>query len=92
MTISCGSGLQERGWDTNTMTKASPDTPVSQLKLFVGFHLTAILEEVGKGVSWQPEGPASLASIKHVHYIQTKVTLQPLYVIVSTVQHLCVSV
>ena len=59
----------------NAYTYTLPDSPVGQLKLFVGLHTTAVLKQKGQGVPGQVEDTARLSCVKHVDHVEPKVSL-----------------
>ena len=70
------------------MSYIRPDSPVGQLKLFVGIDTAEMLHEVRQRVPRETENSRRLASVEHVHNVHTQVTLQPFNVAVGSVQYL----
>ena len=49
---------------------------------------TEVLQKVGQAVAWVLKHSGGLASVKHVGHVDAKVSLQPLNVLVGTMQYL----
>ena len=58
-----------------TTAYTSPDSPVSQLELFISLHTAAVLKQKGQGVLGQVENTAGLPRVKHVDNVESKVSL-----------------
>ena len=64
------------------------DPPVGQLVLLVSYHSTVALEQVCKAKALQLKNPCSLTCVEHIYDIDSKISLQPLDIHVSSMQHL----
>ena len=84
--------FQEGGGGGGEGKEVLPYPPVCQLKLFVHLDVAAILKKKGERVFWQAKDPTRLSCVKHVHYVETKVSLEPLDVHVCSMEYLSVHV
>lgn len=65
-----------------------PHTPISQLVLLVSQNLAVGLEQEGKAELPEAQRSGSLSSVEHVDDVEAEVSLQPLDILTSTVEHL----
>ena len=63
-------------------------TPICQLVLLIGEHLTVSLQEESQAKLLHTKCLGGLTSIKHVDDVEAKVTLKPLDISISSMKHL----
>ena len=63
-------------------------SPVSQLVLLVCQHSAVVLEEESQAEAWFLQDSRCLSRVKHIDNVEAKVFLEPLHIVVSSVQHL----
>ena len=88
--VSCrhSSGAQAPDNSPNYSMKLKPDAPVFKLELFVSVDVAVILEKILQSVTCKAERPRRLMRVKHSDDVDAKVTLQPQYVVVGTMEYL----
>ena len=62
-----------------------PDTPVFELKVFVGLDGAVMTQQILEAMPGKAERTRRLMSVKHTNNVDTKVALEPQDIMISTV-------
>ena len=63
-------------------------TPISQLILLVGNHVTVVLKKESQRETLELKHSSSLSGIEEIHYIDSKIFLEPFDIVVRPVKDL----
>lgn len=65
-----------------------PFPPVGQLELFVQCDTAVMMHEISQVELQHLQTSHSSASVKHIHHIDPEIPLQPLNIMLATMEHL----